>query len=85
MTLFVGRNVELSLLRKRLDQVSRTGAGIAVAVRGRRQVGKSRLFQEFCDRAGLPYLFFTAVPRLGAGRTSYAGWPVLFPPVRAWW
>jgi len=31
-----------------------------VAIRGRRQVGKSRLVQEFCDRAGVPYFFFTA-------------------------
>lgn len=27
---------------------------------GRRQVGKSRLIQEFCDRAQLPYVFYTA-------------------------
>ena len=29
-----------------------------MAIRGRRQVGKSRLVQEFCDRAGAPYLFY---------------------------
>jgi len=29
-------------------------------MRGRRQVGKSRLAQELCDRAGVPYFFFTA-------------------------
>jgi AAA+ ATPase superfamily predicted ATPase len=33
---------------------------LRVAVRGRRQVGKSRLVQEFCDRAGAPYFFFAA-------------------------
>ncbi|HEX5494204.1 MAG TPA: DUF234 domain-containing protein [Mycobacteriales bacterium] len=33
---------------------------MALAIRGRRQVGKSRLAQEFCDRAGVPYVFFTA-------------------------
>ncbi len=33
---------------------------MAVAIRGRRQVGKSRLVQEFCDRAGMPYVFYTA-------------------------
>lgn len=38
----------------------RNGHGLALAIRGRRQVGKSRLAQEFCDRAGVPYLFFTA-------------------------
>ncbi|MDT0341516.1 AAA family ATPase [Streptomyces litchfieldiae] len=57
---FVGRAAELSLLGKRLDRVGATGAGTAVAIRGRRQVGKSRLVQEFCDRAGVPYVFFSA-------------------------
>lgn len=57
---FVGRERELALLGKRLERVADSGAGTAVAIRGRRQVGKSRLVQEFCDRAGVPYLFFTA-------------------------
>ncbi|MFJ1757508.1 ATP-binding protein [Kitasatospora sp. NPDC088134] len=57
---FVGRRTELALLAKRLDRVAAAGAGTAVAIRGRRQVGKSRLVQEFCDRAGVPYLFSTA-------------------------
>lgn len=57
---FVGRNVELALLGKRLNQVSVRGTGTAVAIRGRRQVGKSRLVQEFCDLSGVPYLYFTA-------------------------
>lgn len=57
---FVGRSVELGLLRKRLDRVSASGTGAAVAIRGRRQVGKSRLVQEFCDAAAAPYVFFTA-------------------------
>ncbi|MFJ7075379.1 ATP-binding protein [Streptomyces sp. NPDC098781] len=57
---FVGRRTELALLRKRLDRVTADSAGTAVAMRGRRQVGKSRLVQEFCDRAGRPYVFFTA-------------------------
>lgn len=59
-TPFVGRGTELALLRKRLDRVTSDGAGAAVAIRGRRQVGKSRLVQEFCDRTGRPYVFFTA-------------------------
>jgi AAA+ ATPase superfamily predicted ATPase len=57
---FIGRKAELSLLDKRLRQVEASGAGAAVAIRGRRQVGKSRLVQEFCDRAGIPYVFSTA-------------------------
>ncbi|MBL7258064.1 ATP-binding protein [Paractinoplanes lichenicola] len=59
--MFVGRETELSLLNRRLDHIRRTRTGLAVAVRGRRQVGKSRLIQELCDRSGLPYLYFTAV------------------------
>jgi hypothetical protein len=57
---FVGRTHELSLLTKRLDRIRESGVGVAVTIRGRRQVGKSRLAQEFCDRAGLPYVFFAA-------------------------
>jgi AAA+ ATPase superfamily predicted ATPase len=57
---FVGRKSELALLQKRPASVTASGAGTALVVRGRRQVGKSRLAQEFCDRAGLPYLFYTA-------------------------
>lgn len=58
---FVGRSAELALLRKRLERVASSGSGTAVAIRGRRQVGKSRLVQQFCDQSGAPYLFFTAV------------------------
>lgn len=57
---FVGRATELALLTKRLRRVATSGSGTAVAIRGRRQVGKSRLVQEFCDRARAPYLYFTA-------------------------
>jgi len=34
--------------------------GRAVLMRGRRRVGKSRLVEEFVEKAGVPYLFFTA-------------------------
>lgn len=57
---FVGRSAELGLLGKRLTAVTSGGSGMAVAVRGRRQVGKSRLVQEFCDIAGVPYFYFAA-------------------------
>lgn len=57
---FVGRARELAVLRRRLGRVVESRSGSAVAIRGRRQVGKSRLVQEFCDQAGVPYLFFTA-------------------------
>lgn len=57
---FVGRKSELALLHKRLNKVTASGAGTALVIRGRRQVGKSRLAQEFCDRTGVPYLFYAA-------------------------
>ncbi|WP_117210729.1 ATP-binding protein [Allorhizocola rhizosphaerae] len=57
---FIGRKWELQLLEKRLERVAASEEGVAVAIRGRRQVGKSRLVQEFCDRAKQPYVYFTA-------------------------
>jgi hypothetical protein len=57
---FVGRTTELALLGRRLARITTSSTGLAVAIRGRRQVGKSRLIQEFCDRSGTPYLFYTA-------------------------
>src|ERR1700728_4109964 len=57
---FVGRRAELALLNRRLGRVAEGRTGLAVAIRGRRQVGKSRLAQEFCDTADVPYLFYTA-------------------------
>ncbi len=38
-----------------------------VAIRGRRQSGKSRLLTEFVESAGVPYLFTTAVKNAGPG------------------
>jgi hypothetical protein len=58
---FVGRRRELGLLAKRLDRVRHSGRGLAVTIRGRRQVGKSRLVQQFCDLGGAPYFYFTAI------------------------
>ncbi|MEU4163764.1 ATP-binding protein [Actinoplanes sp. NPDC026670] len=69
--MFVGRRAELDVLTKDLDRIRRTGGGRSVAIRGRRQVGKSRLVQELCDRAGLPYCFYTAVK--GASSTEAVG------------
>lgn len=64
MARFVGREREILSLEGELRRVRMTAAGDApgrcVLVRGRRRVGKSRLIEEFCGRAGVPYLFFTA-------------------------
>ena len=68
---FVGRAVELGLLGRRLARIASDGTGLAVAIRGRRQVGKSRLVQEFCDRSHVPYVFYTATR--GASPTEAVG------------
>ncbi|MFD4406769.1 ATP-binding protein [Nocardia sp. NPDC058499] len=62
---FIGRRTELALLGELLEPLtrgSRTGRpGRAVLIRGRRRVGKSRLVEEFLERARVPHIFFTAV------------------------
>lgn len=60
---FVGRSGELAELAGLLDRVragGRVERGVAVAVRGRRRVGKSRLLTEFIDRSGVPSVYFQA-------------------------
>lgn len=61
---FIGRQAELAQLGELLDLV-RSGGGLgrpgrALIMRGRRRVGKSRLVEEFVERSGVPYVFFTA-------------------------
>lgn len=58
---FYGRQHILDDLGRRLQRIRETGTGQLLAVRGRRQVGKSRLFTRFVEQSGLPYLYFTAV------------------------
>jgi hypothetical protein len=71
---FVGRRTELALLGKRLDAVAASGTGIAVAIRGRRQVGKSRLVQDNAQgRPGRPWAI-AAPPRRATIRTSLVNW-----------
>lgn len=61
---FIGRDRELAALDRLLSRVRAGGRagrpGRAVLLRGRRRVGKSRLVEEFVERAGVPYVFFTA-------------------------
>ncbi|MFF4127637.1 ATP-binding protein [Microbispora rosea] len=60
---FKGRAADLELLDRQLRQVTEGSVGTrgsAVIMTGRRRVGKSRLVQEFCDRAGVPYVVFQA-------------------------
>lgn len=66
---FVGRSRELARLTGRLEAIRERGKGIAVTLRGRRQVGKSRLVQELCDRSGLPYVYLTAFKGASPGES----------------
>ena len=56
-----GRQRELVRLRTELEQVRVSGQGRMLAVRGRRQVGKSRLLTELVETAAVPYLYATAI------------------------
>lgn len=58
--MFVGRTHELERFQRYLDSIRASGRGEFVGVRGRRQVGKSTLLEEFLAHAGVPALFFTA-------------------------
>ncbi|MFD0257852.1 ATP-binding protein [Kitasatospora indigofera] len=58
---FYGRHDVLQQLAGHLSAIGAQGQGRMLAVRGRRQVGKSRLFTRFAEGSGLPYLYFTAV------------------------
>ncbi|MBB5918907.1 hypothetical protein BJY24_007819 [Nocardia transvalensis] len=61
---FIGRQRELGLLKRSVQRVAAGGRagrpGRAILMRGRRRVGKSRLAEEFVERSGLPFLYFTA-------------------------
>ncbi|GII98212.1 hypothetical protein CLV28_1360 [Sediminihabitans luteus] len=60
---FVGRRRELADLDYVLQQVRSPTSdrpGKAIALRGRRRVGKSRLVTEFVERAGVPSMYFLA-------------------------
>lgn len=64
--MFIGRHKELGQLgellrRVRTDEGGKPGK--ALLIRGRRRVGKSRLVEEFIDRARVPHLFFAASGR----------------------
>ncbi len=52
---FFGRGRELGVLDDLLRLVAESSRGRLVGVRGRRQVGKSRLAEHFAARSGVPY------------------------------
>lgn len=74
---FVGREAELDRLAVSLSKVGAPGRdlpGAALMLRGRRRVGKSRLVEVFCERSGLPFVFFQASQGVSAaaGREGFA-------------
>jgi uncharacterized protein len=40
------------------EEMRRTGAGVLLAIRGRRRAGKSRLVNEWCKRQGVRHVFY---------------------------
>jgi AAA+ ATPase superfamily predicted ATPase len=57
---FVGRANEMAALQRHLDHVRASGSGRMIAMRGRRQIGKSRLVEEFIRHSGARAIFYTA-------------------------
>ncbi len=57
---FIGREQELAQLRRWFDDCARSGAGKAIAVRGRRAVGKSTLIEELLVQERPAHAFFAA-------------------------
>ncbi|MBM3678798.1 MAG: ATP-binding protein [Actinobacteria bacterium] len=67
MDAFVGRDEQLTRLRDVLDDVRPTRAkpGRMLSIRGRRQVGKSTLVEEFIRTANTPAVFYVASRQSG--------------------
>jgi AAA+ ATPase superfamily predicted ATPase len=64
---FVGREGELAKLQGHLEWVRQSGSGRMLALRGRRQIGKSRLVEEFIRRCDARAVFYTASRQSAAG------------------
>ncbi len=57
----------MARLQGHLDWVRDSGSGRMLALRGRRQIGKSRLVEEFIGRSGSSAVFYTASRQSAAG------------------
>jgi AAA+ ATPase superfamily predicted ATPase len=57
---FVGRGNELRALQGELEETIRTGGGRLITIRGRRQVGKSWLVEQWLETYSGPSVFFEA-------------------------
>jgi AAA+ ATPase superfamily predicted ATPase len=65
---FFGRLPALRTLGQLVTEVASSGSGKLLTVRGRRQVGKSRLLTHFTENSGLAYLYFSAVKNAPTGQ-----------------
>jgi AAA+ ATPase superfamily predicted ATPase len=65
---FFGRLPALRTLGQLVTDVAGSGSGKLLTVRGRRQVGKSRLLTHFTENSGLAYLYFSAVKNAPTGQ-----------------
>jgi AAA+ ATPase superfamily predicted ATPase len=65
---FIGRLPALRTLGQLVTDVVSSGSGKLLTVRGRRQVGKSRLLTHFTENSGLAYLYFSAVRNAPTGQ-----------------
>ena len=70
---FIGRDSQLAWLNGRLQDVKRTSQGQMLSVRGRRQVGKSRLIEEFIGRSGHKSVTFSATRQPAAKELDLFG------------
>ncbi len=64
--MFIGRDhqlKQLDALLRRAQTKDDSKPGQAILIRGRRRVGKSRLVEEFVQRARVPHLFYAATGR----------------------
>jgi AAA+ ATPase superfamily predicted ATPase len=58
---FYGRAEVLAALRRHLAEVRSSGTGRIIAVRGRRQIGKSTVVERFVESEDTPHVFVTGV------------------------
>jgi len=60
---FIERPDVMAMLQGYLDAVRSSGHGQILAIRGRRQAGKSAAIEHFCDQSEVPYVFATGIQR----------------------
>jgi predicted ATPase len=75
----VGRDAELSRLRAALEAAGREGAASALLVAGEAGVGKTRLIDEFTERAGHDGALVLAGACLDVGETAASFAPFWVP------